>query len=336
MKRQAWSSTPTWSSISCQPRPTCRTSITRRSACRTWKRIPPAQKASASRRLFRPPLRSQTPSTTRSACASASCRSPGKRFLRAFEYSSPASAEEAIRLLAGGSRALAGGTDLLPLMKADRASPSRLVNVKQFLDDRIREDTGALSIGALTVLDEIEKNPVIRQRYTALAEAAAAAASPQLRNMATIGGNLLQRPRCWYFRNSRIPCWLKDGDDCPAVEGENRLHALYGGGPCHAVHPSDPASALVALEAQVRVRGKTGERLIPAEDFFALPSEARRAETVLEPDELILSVEIPAIAARSTYLKAMERKVWTFALVGVAAVMRSSGARVEHVRIVLT
>jgi len=256
--------------------------------------------------------------------------------LRAFEYSSPASAEEAIRLLAGGSRALAGGTDLLPLMKADLASPSRLVNVKQFLDDRIREDTGALSIGALTVLDEIEKNPVIRQRYTALAEAAAAAASPQLRNMATIGGNLLQRPRCWYFRSSRIPCWLKDGDDCPAVEGENRLHALYGGGPCHAVHPSDPASALVALEAQVRVRGKTGERLIPAEDFFALPSEARRAETVLEPDELILSVEIPAIAARSTYLKAMERKVWTFALVGVAAVMRSSGARVEHVRIVLT
>ena len=256
--------------------------------------------------------------------------------MRAFEYSSPASAEEAIRLLAGGSRALAGGTDLLPLMKADLASPSRLVNVKQFLDDRIREDTGALSIGALTVLDEIEKNPVIRQRYTALAEAAAAAASPQLRNMATIGGNLLQRPRCWYFRSSRIPCWLKDGDDCPAVEGENRLHALYGGGPCHAVHPSDPASALVALEAQVRVRGKTGERLIPAEDFFALPSEARRAETVLEPDELILSVEIPAIAARSTYLKAMERKVWTFALVGVAAVMRSSGARVEHVRIVLT
>jgi xanthine dehydrogenase YagS FAD-binding subunit len=221
-------------------------------------------------------------------------------------------------------------------MKADLAAPSRLVNVKRFLDDRIREDTGALSIGALTVLDEIEKNPVIRQRYTALAEAAAAAASPQLRNMATIGGNLLQRPRCWYFRNVRIPCWLKEGDDCPAVEGENRLHALYGGGPCHAVHPSDPASALVALEAQVRVRGRAGEKLIPVSEFFVLPTQGRRSETVLGPEELILSVEIPSSAARSTYLKAMERKVWTFALVGVAAVMRSARARVEHARIVLT
>jgi xanthine dehydrogenase YagS FAD-binding subunit len=129
---------------------------------------------------------------------------------------------------------------------------------------------------------------------------------------------------------------LKEGDDCPAVEGENRLHALYGGGPCHAVHPSDPASALVALEAQVRVRSKAGERLIPAQDFFILPSDGRRSETVLEPDELVLSVEIPSTAARSTYLKAMERKVWTFAVVGVALALRCAGARVEHVRIVLT
>jgi xanthine dehydrogenase YagS FAD-binding subunit len=256
--------------------------------------------------------------------------------LRAFEYSSPASAEEALRLLTAESRALAGGTDLLPLMKADLASPSRLVNVKRFLDDRIREDSGALSIGALAVLDEIEKSPVIRQRYTALAEAAAAAASPQLRNMATLGGNLLQRPRCWYFRNSRIPCWLKGADACPARDGENRLHALYGGGPCHAVHPSDPAAALLALEAQVRVRGRTGERLIPAAEFFVLPTEARRSETVLGPDELILSVEISSSDARSTYLKAMERKVWTFALAGVAAVLRRSGGRVQHARVVLT
>ena len=256
--------------------------------------------------------------------------------MRAFEYSSPSSVEEAIRLLAAGSRPLAGGTDLLPLMKADLASPSRLVNVKKVLDDRIREDTGRLNIGALTVLDEIEKNPLIRQRYTALAEAAAAAASPQLRNMATLGGNLLQRPRCWYFRNSRIPCWLKGGEKCPAKEGENRLHALCGGGPCYAVHPSDLASALVALEADVRVRGKTGERLIPIEDFFVLPTEDWRSESVLQPDELILSVEIPSTEARSTYLKAMERKVWTFALAGVAAVVRRSGGRIEHVRIVLT
>jgi xanthine dehydrogenase YagS FAD-binding subunit len=114
------------------------------------------------------------------------------------------------------------------------------------------------------------------------------------------------------------------------------MHALYGGGPCHAVHPSDPASALVALEAQVRVRGRAGEKLIPVSEFFVLPTQGRRSETVLGPEELILSVEIPSSAARSTYLKAMERKVWTFALVGVAAVMRSARARVEHARIVLT
>jgi xanthine dehydrogenase YagS FAD-binding subunit len=256
--------------------------------------------------------------------------------LRAFEYSSPASAEEAIPLLTRDARPLAGGTDLLPLMKSDLVAPSRLVDVKQFLDDDIREGTDALRIGALTVLDEVEKNPVIQTRYTALAEAAAVAASPQLRNMATIGGNLLQRPRCWYFRNPRIACWLKGGEKCPAKDGENKLHALYGGGPCYAVHPSDLAGALVALGAAVRVRSKQGESLIPCEDFFILPNDARRTETVLVEDELIVAVEIPRAQVRSAYLKAMERKLWTFAMAGVAVAVRRSGARVEHARVVLT
>ena len=239
-------------------------------------------------------------------------------------------------LLGRDARPLAGGTDLLPLMKADLFSPSRLVNVKHVLDGDIREGTDTLRIGALTVLDEIERNRLIRKSYAALSEAAAAAASPQLRNMATIGGNLLQRPRCWYFRNPRIQCWLKGGDTCPAKEGENKLHALYGGGPCYAVHPSDLAGALVALEAQVRVRSKEGESLIPCEDFFVSPTPARRTETVLDEDELIVAVEIDDKDVKSTYLKAMERKVWTFAMVGVAVVVRRSGVRVEHARIVLT
>jgi xanthine dehydrogenase YagS FAD-binding subunit len=256
--------------------------------------------------------------------------------LRSFEYSSPGSAEEALPLLSRDTRALAGGTDLLPLMKSDLVAPSRLINVKEFLSAEIREGTGGLSLGALTVLDDIEKHVVIRKTYAALAEAAAAAASPQLRNMATIGGNLLQRPRCWYFRNPRINCWLKGGDKCPAKEGENKLHALYGGDPCYAVHPSDLAGALVALEAQVRVRSKAGETLIPCEDFFVLPTPARRTETVLEEDELIVAVELPQSEVSSTYLKAMERKVWTFAMAGVAVALRRSGPRVEQARIVLT
>jgi xanthine dehydrogenase YagS FAD-binding subunit len=256
--------------------------------------------------------------------------------LRSFDYSSPVSAEEAISLLSRDTRALAGGTDLLPLMKADLFSPSRLVNVKRFLERGIREGTDRLTLGALTLLSDIENNSIVKERYTALAEAAAAAASPQLRNMATIGGNLLQRPRCWYFRNPRIDCWLKGGEPCPAKEGENKLHALYGGGPCYAVHPSDLAGALVALDAQVRVRSKEGESLIPCEDFFVLPTKARRTETVLDEDELIVAVEIDDKDVKSAYLKAMERKVWTFAMAGVAVAVRRSGNRIEHARIVLT
>jgi xanthine dehydrogenase YagS FAD-binding subunit len=157
--------------------------------------------------------------------------------------------------------------------------------------------------------------------------------------MATIGGNLLQRPRCWYFRNPRVHCWLKGGERCAAEEGENRHHALFGGGPCHAVHPSDPASALVALNAEVRVRGSRGERVLPADEFFTLPAEGRRVETVLDEDELVLSVRLPppAPGTRSTYLKAMERKAWTFALAGVAAALRlSEDGKVLDARVVLS
>ena len=197
-----------------------------------------------------------------------------------------------------------------------------------------------MTLGALATLTEIETSPLLKERYPALAEAAAVAATPQLRNMTTIGGNLLQRPRCWYFRNPRFYCWLKGGDDCPARDGENQFHALFGGGPCVAVHPSDLAPALVALEAEVRLRGAGGERVVPLADFYALPTDDRRTETVIRGDELVLSVRIPPLPAgtRSTYLKAMDRKVWAFALVGVAAVVRlaaGGGRRIEHARLVL-
>jgi xanthine dehydrogenase YagS FAD-binding subunit len=210
-------------------------------------------------------------------------------------------------------------------MKADIAAPSRLVNLKRLAEvpSGIEETAQGVTLGALTPLVDLETNPLIQQRYSVLAAAAAVAATPQLRNMATLGGNLLQRPRCWYYRNPHLHCWLKGDATCPAYEGENQLHALFGGGPCYAVHPSDIAPALLALDAVVLLRGRHGERLLPLAEFFAAPVAERRTETVVPSDELLLAVHIPALpgGTRSTYLKAMDRKVWAFALVGVAMVL---------------
>ena len=266
--------------------------------------------------------------------------------MRPFEFTRAGSIEEALELLQGsdgagknGSQALAGGTDLLTLMKADLYAPQRLVDIKRLveLDNRIEEDDAGLTIGALATLAQLEEDPRLRALCPALAEAAALAATPQLRHMATIGGNLLQRPRCWYFRNPRISCWLKGGDDCPARAGENQLHALFDVSPCVAVHPSDPATALVALDASVRLRGTGGERKLPVAELFAPPTDDQRVETVIRGDELIVSLHIPTAApgARSTYLKAMDRKVWAFALVAVAAVVHMDGSRIGDARIVL-
>lgn len=272
--------------------------------------------------------------------------------MRAFEYARAATIDEAPGLVAGkhtpqnGSRFLAGGTDLLTLMKADVVQPSLLVDIKRAegLPRGIEEDGqggpngNGLVLGALTSLSEIERHPAVIERYPALAEAVGQAATPQLRNMATIGGNLLQRPRCWYFRSSAFDCWLKGGTVCHARDGENQQHALFGQSPCVAVHPSDAASALVALGASVRLRGSNGERTLSVADLFAEPTEDRRTETVIGPDELLLDVRLPAPAAntRSTYRKAMDRKVWAFALVGVAAVLRLDGRTVTDASIVLT
>ena len=264
--------------------------------------------------------------------------------MRGFEYTSAHSLAETFDLLgqgsAGATRPLAGGTDLLTLMKADVAAPTRLVDIKRLTDlpRGIAETAEGVRIGALTTLSAIESDPTLLARYRALPEAVAAAATPQLRNMATLGGNLLQRPRCWYFRNALFDCWLKGGSECPAREGENERHAIFEQDPCVAVHPSDAASALVALDAAVRLRGPRGERTVALSDFFAPPTADRRTENVLDADELILDVTIPTPAAgtRSTYLKAMDRKVWAFALVGVAAAVRVEEGRIAAARLVLS
>ena len=276
--------------------------------------------------------------------------------MRAFEYVRAATVDEALTQQAqpaaaksahhaaaaplNGRRFLAGGTDLLTLMKADVVTPSVLVDLKRAEDlpGGIQESADELTIGALTTLSEIEHHPAIRRRYAALAEAVSEAATPQLPNMATIGGNLLQRPRCWYFRSRLFHCWLKGGAECQARDGENQHHAILGESPCVAVHPSDAAAALVALGASVRLRGPSGERTILVEELFAEPTEQRRTETTLQDGELLLDVRVPAPSrnGRSVYLKAMDRKVWAFALVGVAAVVELDGDRVSDARLVLS
>jgi xanthine dehydrogenase YagS FAD-binding subunit len=272
--------------------------------------------------------------------------------MRAFDYTVPRTVDEAITLLGhdehgperglrplAGVHPLAGGTDLLTLMKADVAAPSHLVNIKHLSDlpSGIAETPQGLTLGGLTTLADIETHALIQQHYPLLAQAAAVAATPQLRNMATLGGNLLQRPRCWYFRSRLLHCWLKGGTECPACEGENQYHALFGGGPCYAVHPSDLAPALLALDAQVRLQGRGGARTLPIAEFFSLPTETRRHETEIGRHELLLSVLVPRSpdGTRSVYVKAMDRKMWAFALVAVAATVRLEGHHIADARLVL-
>jgi len=262
--------------------------------------------------------------------------------MRQFDYSSATTLDETIQLLGqdGTIKALAGGTDLITLMKADITAPTHLVDIKRLdeIPHGIDETSSGTTLGALTTLADIELSEVIQSRYPVLAQAAALAATPQLRNMATIGGNLLQRPRCWYFRHANFHCWLKGGNECHAQDGQNQLHALFGESPCVAVHPSDLASALLALDADVQLRGPQGERTLSLAEFFTLPEENHRQETAIAPDELLLSIRIPALpqGTRSIYLKAMDRKVWAFALVGVAARLRMEGDMITEARLVLS
>jgi xanthine dehydrogenase YagS FAD-binding subunit len=260
--------------------------------------------------------------------------------MKPFAYASPRSLDDAVALLADDEHArfLAGGTDLLTLLKGDLLEPSQLVDIKRLadLDDAITLSSETVRIGALATLSDLEMHPLIAEHAPALAEAAALAATPQLRNMATIGGNLLQRPRCWYFRDPEIPWWLKGGDSCPARTGENQHHAIFDLSPCVAVHPSDPASALLAHDAEVEVRGASGSRTMPLADLFAPPTDDRRTETTLRPGEIITALTLPASSGRSTYLKAMDRKTWAFALVGVGARIKQDAGRITEARVVLS
>jgi len=231
-----------------------------------------------------------------------------------LELLRPDSAEAAAAALGNGSIALAGGTEVLPLLRDGLVRADQLVELRDAVPRGIDGDR----IGAGTTLAELEADPDVPQ---ALREACSLAASPQLRSMSTVGGNLLQATRCWYWR-LKFPCYLHGGDVCNAKAGQHREHAIFGNERCASAHPSDPAAALLALGARLR----TTARELPLAELYRLPTDDDRNVTALEPGELILELEVPRPEA-SVYLKAMERRKWSFAIVGVAAARFSDGVR---------
>jgi len=270
--------------------------------------------------------------------------------MKAFEWMNATSVAEAIDALKSGPagndlddtpRPIAGGQDLLTTMKEYITRPTRVVNLKSIHGlDKIQSDgKGGLRIGALVTLHQLEEDAKVRKSFPGLAEAAHSVGTPQIRHLGTVGGNLCQRPRCWYFRLEEVVCLKKGGTECFAATGENKYHAIFGGGPSYIVHPSDLAPMLVALGASVNVTGGDGKRTIPLDKFFTLPADGNlRRENVLKNDDLITEVVVPAstFGANSTYLKFKERDSMDFAMSAVAAaVTLGANQTVSEARIVL-
>ncbi len=261
--------------------------------------------------------------------------------MRPFAYRQARDAQDALALAASdqGAEFIAGGTDMLQLMKDYVRQPSQLVDITGLPWKTIEAGPQGLRLGALARMSDVADHPAVRDGYPVIAEALLASASPQVRNMGTIGGNLLQRTRCLYFRdvatacNKRIP-----GSGCSAIQGENRLHAVLGGSEhCVATHASDLAVALVALDAVVVITGRSGERRVPLAEFHRLPGDTPERETVLDPGELIAGVEIPAspAARRSHYRKMRDRASFEFALASAAVALAVENGVIRQARIAL-
>jgi xanthine dehydrogenase YagS FAD-binding subunit len=270
--------------------------------------------------------------------------------MNSFEWMNVTTVAEAVNALKSGAasndpdeaaRPIAGGQDILTTMKDYITRPTRVVNLKGIRGlDKIESDgKGGLRIGALVNLTQLEESPLVRRSFPGLAEAAHSVGSAQIRNLGTVGGNLCQRPRCWYFRLEEVVCLKKGGTECYAATGENKYHAIFGGGPSYIVHPSDLAPMLLALGASVNVAGADGKRTIPLDKFFTLPADGNlRRENVLKNEEIITDVQVPAskFAAHSTYLKFKERDSMDFAMSAVAAaVALEPNKTVSEARIVL-
>lgn len=268
--------------------------------------------------------------------------------MRPFQYAEPQTLSAAVALLtaaeAGDARIIAGGSDLLDEIKEGIIAPGRVVSLAAVPGlAGIAETDGGLSIGAMTTIAALAAHPVIRDNYTALAEAAAGLATPQIRNVGTLGGNLNQRPRCWYYRHPLIPCLKKGGDRCYALPGNTKYLCVTGGDRCYIVHPSDTAVALSVFDAQVEIAGSDSRRTLPLGDFFISPAVDVTRETVLRPGEILTRVILPAAAAlgaagqppRSVYLKAREREAGDFALVSVAARLAVADGIIQQAAVAL-
>jgi xanthine dehydrogenase YagS FAD-binding subunit len=231
----------------------------------------------------------------------------------------------------------AGGSDLLALVKERIVSPDVIVNLRTVKGlNQVSASNSGATVGGLITLDALGRETVIRHGYAVLAEAADSVATPQIRSVGTLAGNVCQRPWCWYYRNG-FPCYKAGGNQCFSFAGENQLHAIFGGGPSYIVHPSDTAPALVALNATFRVVGPSGERRMSAADFFVLPRRDPAKENALADDEVLADVHLPAPrpGTRSTYHKIMDREAWTHAVVSAAVVLEMDKSICRSARVVL-
>ncbi|HEY8748645.1 MAG TPA: FAD binding domain-containing protein [Tepidisphaeraceae bacterium] len=259
--------------------------------------------------------------------------------MNAFEWTEATSVDQAVAQLGEGVVLKAGGVDLLDLMKEHLVEPKRLVNIRNIVGlDKVEHDerTG-LKLGPLVTLAQLDAHPLVRSRYVALADAAGNAATPQIRNMASLGGNLVQRPRCWYFRNEQFHCKKKGGDICYAQRGENQYHAIFNNDPCAIVHPSAAATPLVAYGATLELTSPKGKREILAEQFFQLPDVDVHRENVLAADEMItaIKVPVPAPGTRAAYTKQGEKESQDWPIAEVVAVLEMDGETCKKASIVL-
>jgi xanthine dehydrogenase YagS FAD-binding subunit len=259
-----------------------------------------------------------------------------------FQYARAYDVADAVRRIAADPTAkfIAGGTNLIDLMKGDVEHPSRLIDISRLPLKSVEETSdGGLRIGALVPNSDLAWHPLIEQRYPLLSSAILAGASQQLRNMASTGGNLLQRTRCFYFYDTATPCNKREpGSGCSAIDGINRISAILGtSDACIATHPSDMCVALAALEAKVHVTGPKGERVIAFTDFHRLPEDTPHLDTNLQPNEIVIAVELPAqgFAKNYSYLKIRDRLSYAFALVSVAAALELEGSTIKQARLAL-
>ena len=261
--------------------------------------------------------------------------------MKSFDYIHANDPKQAVASLGKNwddAKVIAGGVDLIGEMKDYLISPKKVVDLKSIPGlNKITVEKDGLHLGATVPLVEIEEHPAIHKNWAALAQAAASVGTPQIRNMGTIGGNLCQRPRCWYYRDEHTLCLKKGGNMCYAVDGENKYHAIFGDGPCHIVHPSDLAPALIALNAKIKITGPKGNTEIALKDFYAMPDKDPAVESILKPNEIIIEVIVPTppSGTKSVYLKQRELDSHDFAIVSAAVVLQIESGKCKKANVVL-